>query len=287
MNKKESALILITCPDRQGISAAVTAFLYKNRGNIIDIDQHVDRKASLYFMRVKWDLDGFKLEKDNIKSTFQKEIADRFKMHWELYFTNKKSKMAIFVSSYTHCLYEILACAKARFWNVDIPLIISNHKELKGVAETFGVEFKHIPKTKEDKKEKEKQELKLLKKCKIDFIVLARYMQIFSDDFIKNFPNSIINIHHSFLPAFPGANPYHSAFKKGVKIIGATSHYITKVLDEGPIIEQDIIRVSHRDNVEDLIRKGQDLEKIVLSRAIWYHMNRMIVVHGNRTIVFR
>ena len=283
-NNKETAILLVYCNDRKGISAKITNFLCENNGNIINIDQHVDIRSNFYFLRVEWELYSFKIEKDEIGKIFEREIAKEYLMFWELHFSNEIPKMAIFVSKYSHCLYDILSRAKE--WKVQIPLIVSNHKDLEYIANQFKIDFYYFPVTKENKSKQEEKEINLIKEQKIDFIVLARYMQILSKKFVDNFPHKIINIHHSFLPAFTGAKPYHSAYLRGVKVIGATSHYVTKDLDEGPIIEQDIIRVSHKDRIEDFIRKGKDLEKIVLSRAIWYQINRKIIVYNNKTVIF-
>jgi formyltetrahydrofolate deformylase len=237
-------------------------------------------------MRIEWDLEGFLIPREKIGEYFQVLIAKKFKMNWQLHFSDFKPRMAIFVSKYPHCLYDILSRWQSAEWNVDIPIIISNHENLNSIAERFGLDFYYVPKNAENKKEQEENELKLLAEYKINFIVLARYMQILSKNFLAKYENKVINIHHSFLPAFPGAKPYHSAFERGVKIIGSTSHYVTSDLDAGPIIEQDVARVSHADSVQDLIRKGIDLEKIVLSRAVWKHLQRKILVYNNRTVIF-
>lgn len=280
------AIMVVNCPDRQGISARIANFIYQNKGNIIDIDQHVDKESLRYFMRVKWDLTGFSIPTKEIEKRFQREVADKFKMDWKVYLPYKKPRMAIFVSKYFHCLYDILTNSMERSWNVEIPLVISNHTDLVSVKKSFDVDFVHLPIDKTTKTSVEQSQLKILKDYKIDFIVLARYMQILSPHFVQHFTNRIINIHHSFLPAFPGAKPYHSAHKRGVKIIGATAHYVTSTLDDGPIISQDVVRVSHTDSVEDLIRKGKSLEKVVLAEAVWKHINRKIMVYKNRTVVF-
>ncbi len=284
--KKNTATLLIHCPDKQGILATVTEFLNKNRGNILYLGQHVDRKEKIFYMRVEWELDGFAIPKDKIGEYFDTLIATKLEMAWTIHFSENIPKMALFVSKMPHCLFDILARYTAGEWDVEIPLIISNHETLRPVAERFGIEFYHFPITKENKAEQEAAELELLKKNNIDFVVLARYMQILSNDFVGHFPNKVINIHHSFLPAFAGAKPYHAAHERGVKIIGATSHYVTADLDAGPIIEQDVTRCSHVDTVQNLIRKGRDLEKIVLSQAVYKHLQRKILVFKNRTVVF-
>ncbi len=284
--KKNTAILLIHCPDKQGILATVTEFLNKNKGNIIYLDQYVDRKEEIFFMRVEWELDGFAIPHEKIGEYFDTLIARSLEMNWKLYFTDDIPRMALFVSKMPHCLFDILARYTAGEWDVEIPLIISNHEDLKPVAERFGIDFYYFPVTAENKAEQEQNEIELLKNHKIDFVVLARYMQVLSGEFVKQFPNKIINIHHSFLPAFAGAKPYHAALERGVKIIGATSHYVTSDLDAGPIIEQDVTRCSHIDTVEKLIRKGRDLEKIVLSQAVYKHLQRKILVYKNRTVVF-
>ena len=278
--------LLINCPDRKGIIATVTNFILAKRGNTVYIEQHVDRELEEFFMRLECEFDRDEEKLAKFKASFTAEVAKRNGMHWEMYDTDKKPKMALFVSKYDHCLYDILGRYASGELQVKIPIIVSNHKDLEPIAKAFDVPFKHIPVTKENKKEAEREQLEILKEHKIDFIVLARYMQILSSDFVDQYPNKIINIHHSFLPAFPGAKPYHSAYERGVKIIGATSHYVTSALDEGPIIEQEVVRVSHIHNVQDFILKGRDLEKIVLSRAIKHHIERKVLVYNNKTVIF-
>lgn len=284
--KDSRAIILIYSPDQPGLVAAVTDFICVNRGNIIQLEQHVDKQEDIFFMRVEWDIKDFLIPKEKIGEYFQTMYANKFEMTFRLYFNDYTPKMAVFVSKMSHCLFDIMARYTAGEWNVEIPLIISNHEDLRWVAEKFGIEYQVIKITKENKEEMEAKQKALLKEKGIDFIVLARYMQILTDEFIKEYPNRIINIHHSFLPAFIGAKPYHAAYERGVKIIGATSHYVTTELDAGPIIEQDITRISHRDSISDLVRKGQDLEKIVLSHGIEYHINRRVLVYKNKTILF-
>ena len=284
--KKNTAILLIHCPDRQGILATVTEFLNKNRGNIIYLDQHVDRQEKIFYMRVEWELDNFAIPAEKIGEYFDTLIGNPLQMTWKIYFSDTVPRMALFVSKMPHCLFDILARYTAGEWDVEIPVIVSNHETLRPVAERFDIEFHYFPITKENKVEQEAAELKLLDENNIDFVVLARYMQILSRDFVKHFPNRIINIHHSFLPAFAGAKPYHAAHERGVKIIGATSHYVTTELDAGPIIEQDVTRCSHVDTIQKLIRKGRDLEKIVLSQAVYNHLQRKILVYKNRTVVF-
>ena len=284
--KKNTAILLIYCPDKQGILATVTEFLNKNNGNIIYLGQHVDRDEKIFYMRVEWELDGFAIPYEKIGEYFETLIASKLQMNWKLYFSDDTPRMALFVSKMPHCLFDILARYTAGEWEVEIPMIISNHEKLQPVAERFGIDFFHFPVTAENKAEQERKEVRLLEEKNIDFIVLARYMQIISEDFVSRFPNRIINIHHSFLPAFAGAKPYHAAHDRGVKIIGATSHYVTNDLDAGPIIEQDVARCSHVDTVQSLIRKGRDLEKIVLSNAVYKHLQRKVLVYNNRTVVF-
>lgn len=285
-DKKDTAILLIHCPDKQGILATVTEFLNKNKGNIIYLDQHVDRQEEIFYMRVEWELENFAIPKDKIGEYFDTLIGSPLQMNWKIYLSNEVPRMALFVSKMPHCLFDILARYTAGEWDVEIPIIVSNHEKLRPVAERFGIEFHYFPITKENKAEQEAAELKLLKEKNIDFVVLARYMQILSEDFVSHYPNKVINIHHSFLPAFAGAKPYHAAHERGVKIIGATSHYVTSDLDAGPIIEQDVTRCSHVDTVQKLVRKGRDLEKIVLSKAVYKHLQRKILVYKNRTVVF-
>ena len=286
MNNNAHAIILISSPDRPGLVAAITDFININGGNIINLEQHVDKQENTFFMRIEWDLANFIIPKEKMSDYFQTLYANKYNMTFRLYFNDHTPRMAVFVSKMSHCLFDILARYTAGEWKVEIPLIISNHEDLRWVAERFGIEYHVLKLDKDNKDEIEAKQLVLLEEKKIDFIVLARYMQILTDKFIESYPNRIINIHHSFLPAFVGARPYHAAYERGVKIIGATSHYVTTELDAGPIIEQDITRITHRDSVENLVRKGQDLEKIVLSHAIESHLKRRILVYKNKTILF-
>lgn len=281
-----TAILLIHCPDQMGLVAAVTDFLHKNNGNIISLDQHVERDIQHFFMRVEWELDGFLIPEEKIDDFFGTLIGHKYGMSWQLHFTNRPLRIALFVSKMSHCLYDILQRYVSGEWNAEIPLIVSNHENLRYIAERFDIPYHVFPITKATKAEQEARELKLLKAERIDLVVLARYMQILSDDFVSALPNRVINIHHSFLPAFKGARPYHSAHTRGVKIIGATSHFVTADLDEGPIIAQDVVSVSHKDAVEDLIRKGKNLEKVVLAEAIWLALQHKILPYRNRTIVF-
>ncbi|AFT67925.1 MAG: formyltetrahydrofolate deformylase [Cycloclasticus pugetii] len=286
MNQQTTAILLAECPDQAGIIAKVTNFLTKNNGNIVDLEQHVDTADKHFFMRVEWQLENFSIDREQIQKTFSEEVGSALNMNWQIAFSDIKPKLALFVSQHGHCLFDILSRYQSGEWDVEIPLVISNHKNHQSLAENAGIAFHHIPITADNKQQQEQTQLDLLAKHQIDTIVLARYMQILSANFIDHYPHQIINIHHSFLPAFPGARPYHSAHERGVKIIGATSHYVTTELDAGPIIEQDIVRIRHNDNIEDLKRKGQDNEKIVLSRAIRHHLMHKVLVYKNRCIVF-
>jgi len=281
-----TAKLLLHCPDRAGIVTDITNFISVNNGNIIYLDQHVDHVENIFFMRMEWELDNFLIPNDKIEDYFNTLYAKKYDIRFRLYFSDYKPRMAIFVSKMSHCLFDILARYTAGEWNVTIPLIISNHPDLQEVAKRFDIPFHIFEITKDNKPEQEKREMELLEQNKIDFIVLARYMQIISDEMILRYPNKIINIHHSFLPAFVGSKPYHAAFERGVKIIGATSHYVTSELDAGPIIEQDIVRVTHKDTIEDLINKGKDLEKIVLSHAVQKHIERKVLTYKNKTVIF-
>ena len=285
-NNSTNAILLMHCPDQPGILAVVTDFINVNGGNILYLDQYVDRENHAFFMRVEWDLTNFIIPQNKIEDYFNTLYGQKYDMSFNLYFSDRKPRMAIFVSKMSHCLYDILARYTAGEWNVEIPLIISNHPDLQHVAERFGIPFYLFPITKETKEEQERKEMELLAKHKITFIVLARYMQVISEQMINAYPNKIINIHHSFLPAFVGAKPYHAAFQRGVKIIGATSHYVTTELDAGPIIEQDVVRITHKDSIEDLVNKGKDLEKIVLSRAVQKHIERKVLAYKNKTVIF-
>jgi len=280
-----TAVLLISCPDRQGIVAAVTEFIFHRQGNILDLDQHVDRDAGIFLMRVAWQSENPILESELFEGQFS-PIVTRFNMKWELRDPQQRAQMAIFVTRESHCLFDILARHQSGEWWADIPLIVSNRDDMQSVADRFEIPFHVFPMLPENKDEQEKSEIELLKAYSIDTVVLARYMQILSPEFLHQFPYRVLNIHHSFLPAFPGARPYHAAFARGVKIIGATCHYATANLDDGPIIEQDVIRVSHRDDVQDFIRKGKDAEKAVLARAITAHLEHRVIVYENRTVVF-
>lgn len=285
---KPTAILLLHCPDEQGIISEVTKFITDNQGNIVYLDQYVDREDGMFFMRIEWELKNFTIPREKIYEYIDTLYSQRYSMTFNLYFNDERPRMAIFVSKMSHCLYDLLARYKAGEWNVDIPCIVSNHEDLRYVAEQFNIPYYvwSIKKDHSNKEEVEKAEMELLKKEKVTFIVLARYMQIITDGMISAYPHKIINIHHSFLPAFIGAKPYHQAWERGVKIIGATSHYVTADLDAGPIIEQDVTRITHKDTPESLVLKGKDLEKIVLSRAVTKHIERKILTYNNKTIIF-
>ncbi len=279
------AILLIFCPDQKGITASITQFIYEHNGNIIHADQHIDQQEGIFFMRAEWDLADFRIPRREIGTVFA-AMARKFQMTWELHFSDARPRMAIFVSRHLHCLYDLLIRHRSGRLTADIPLVVSNHPDADAIAGPFGVKFEHLPVTPETKPEQERRQIELLQKHKIDLIVLARYHQILSPQFVDRYPFRIINIHHSFLPAFPGKNPYAAAFRKGVNIIGATSHYVTAELDQGPIIEQDTVRISHRDGLSDLVRKGEDLEKVVLSRAVHLALAQKILCYNNKTVVF-
>ncbi|MEP0752205.1 formyltetrahydrofolate deformylase [Trichocoleus sp. Lan] len=279
-----TATLLVSCPDQRGLVAKIANFIYSNGGNIIHADQHTDFAAGLFLTRIEWQLEDFNLPREYIAPAFN-AIAQPLQANWHLHFSDTVPRIAIWVSKQDHCLFDLIWRHRAKEFSAEIPLIISNHPDLQDVAAQFDIDYHHIPITKETKSQQEAKQLELLRQYNIDLVVLAKYMQIVSPDFISQFPQ-IINIHHSFLPAFVGANPYHKAYERGVKIIGATAHYVTADLDAGPIIEQDVVRVSHRDEVDDLIRKGKDLERVVLARAVRSHLRNRVLVYGNRTVVF-
>lgn len=277
--------ILIHCPDQSGIIRSVTTFVHQQKGNVVYLDQHVDKQAGVFFMRLESEFEH-DVDLNLFKKEFDGELAQGFQMEWDIYTDGYKPKMAIFVSKYNHCLYDLLSRFNSGELSVDVPFILSNHNDLEYVAQQFQIPFYHIPVSKENKAEAEARQLDLLKEHEVDFIALARYMQIVSPKIIDVYPQKIINIHHSFLPAFMGAKPYHAAFERGVKIIGATSHYVTAELDAGPIIEQDVTTVSHSHSIKDFIAKGRDLERIVLSRAVQLHVARKTMVYNNKTVIF-
>ena len=283
---KNTAILLVSCPDQKGLNAAIHDFVYRGNGNTLHADEHLDSERNLFLMRVEWDLAGCTLDMREFAKHFQ-PVADRFGMQWRVALSSYRPKIAIFVSRYDHCLVDLLYRQRGGELACEIPLIISNHADVQRWADFYGVPLHVIPVTKENKSQAERQQLELLSPYGIDLIVLARYMQVLSADFIRQYPpHHIINIHHSFLPAFVGGKPHQQAFDRGVKLIGATSHYVTEVLDDGPIIEQDVVRISHRDTTEDLIQKGRDLEKVVLSRAVRWHIENRILLYGNKTVIF-
>ncbi len=282
---KNTAILLIDCPDRKGIVAAVGDFLYRHDANILHADQHQDAERDLFLMRVEWDMKDFHLDAAEFTRKFA-PIADRFAMRWRLELSALPHRVALFVSKYDHCLVDLLYRRQSGELTCDIPLIISNHPDAQRWADFYGVPLFVVPVEPGQKAEAERRQLELLQEHKIDLVVLARYMQVLSGEFVARYPRRIINVHHSFLPAFSGARPYHRAFERGVKLIGATSHYATEDLDEGPIIEQDVVRVSHRDGLDDLLQKGRDLEKVVLSRAVRWHIDHRILVYDRKTVIF-
>lgn len=284
-SQKETFILLMSCPDQKGLVARVARFLYEAGANILHADHHVDPEANIFFMRIEWEAEGFQLSRDDLKSTFGQLVAP-LGMEWSFHCSSQVQRLAIFVSRQDHCLMDLLWRYRAREIQCEIPLLISNHMEYGPVAREYGMDFRYIPITQETKQSQEFLEINLLHEYRIDLVVLARYMQILSPAFIQVFPRRIINIHHSFLPAFIGGNPYRKAYERGVKLVGATSHYVTEDLDQGPIIEQDVVRVSHRDTLEDLIRKGRDLEKQVLARAVRAHLLHNVLSYANKTVVF-
>ena len=286
-NSSEQAVLLTHSPDRPGLLRAIIDFISRHGGNIYEMQHCMDKDEMVTFVRVKWSMEKFSIPKEEFSERFQEEVASEFDIKFDIFFTGRALRMAVFVSKLPHCLSDIIYRLRVREWNnVEVPVIISNHLNLKPVADRYGMDFFVFNDVENNKEEVEASQLELLKDYKVDFIVLARYMQILSENFVSHYKNRIINIHHSFLPAFPGARPYHNAYKRGVKIVGATSHYVTEDLDSGPIIEQNVIRVNYNDSIDDLVRKGEDLEKQVLSQAIWSHINREILIYKNRTIMF-
>ena len=282
---RHTAVLLISCPDQKGQVATIANFLLLHNANILHADQHQDAELQLFLMRVEWDMEGFNLDLADFPHAFE-SIASRFGMIWRLAESSRKPRMAVLVSKFDHCLADLLYRYQSGELHCELPIILSNHEDTRWLADAYRIPFQHLAVLKEAKAETEKTQLAILRDLKIDFIVLARYMQVLSGDFIRHFPNHIINIHHSFLPAFHGAKPYHRAFERGVKLIGATAHYVTETLDDGPIIEQDVTRMSHRDSLGDLINKGADLEKVVLSRAVKWHLDNRVLVYANKTVVF-
>ena len=285
MPSLETATLLIHCPDKPGLVHDVTGFIASHRGNIIDLQQHIDPGENTFFMRLEWSMDGFALDRSEVDPRFG-TLGRRHEMKWKLSFSADRHRVALFVTKENHCLYDLLARYESGDLDIEIPIIVSNHETLRPAAERFGIPFAHFPMTKENRLAQEQMQIDLLHEHRIDTVVLARYMQIVSPALIDQFANRILNIHHSFLPAFVGAKPYHQAHERGVKIIGATSHYVTADLDQGPIIHQDVMRVSHEDSVADLVRLGRDLEKTVLAKALWWHVKDKVLVYKNKTVVF-
>ena len=277
--------MLVSCPDQKGLVVSIADFVFQSNGNIVHADHHIDAEMGLFLMRVEWELDGFQIAQDEIAARFA-PIAEKFKMNWSLHFSDRPQRIAIMVSKYNHCLYDLVLRNASGELPGKIALVISNHIDLEPVAKQFGIPFYLFPINRENKREQEQKELEILASHEIDLVVLARYMRVLSAEFVSTMPNRIINIHHSFLPAFIGSRPYHQAYERGVKLIGATSHYVTEHLDDGPIIEQDVIGISHRDSVEDLIRKGRDLERITLARAVLLHLKARVLPYGKKTVVF-
>jgi len=283
---RTSAVLLISCPDRKGLVATVSDFIFTHGGNILHTDEHTDAESAWFLMRVEFDPSTFDLPLSDVGKHFG-PIAQRFDMEWRLGQPGERKKMVVMVSKYDHCLVDLFYRHRIGELNCDIPLVISNHADNQPIADFYQIPFVVVPVTKDNKRAAEQKQIALIREHKADFIVLARYMQVLSNEFVATFPHRVINIHHSFLPAFVGAKPYHQAFQRGVKLIGATSHYVTEVLDDGPIIEQDVVRISHRDSVEDLIQKGRDLEKVVLSHAVRWHIDDRVLLYGDRkTVVF-
>lgn len=282
---REKAILLVECPDQKGLDAAIADFIFRHDGNILHFEQHQAGEERFYLARVEWDLNGFALKLEDFPREFA-AIADKFSMHWRLAVSTHRPRVAIFVSKFDHCLVDLLYRQRNGELACEIALIISNHPDAKRHADFHGIAYHHIPVTKENKPEAEARELALLRENNIGLIVLARYMQVLSGDFIARYPQQIINIHHSFLPAFIGGKPHQQAYDSGVKLVGATAHYVTAILDEGPIIEQGVTRITHRDGLEDLVEKGRDLEKVVLSRAVRWHIENRILLYANKTVIF-
>jgi len=281
----DTATLLVSCPDRKGLVAKISGFIFRHGGNILDADQHTDLEAGIFLARMEWDLNGFQLPREQIAEHFR-PLAEEYGMRFELHFSDDLPKIAVLASKMLHCLQDLLLRQRAGEFQAEIAMVVSNHPDAGAIARESGIPFFHIPINAQNKKEQEVKQISLIRSRGIDLIVLARYMQILSADFVSAFPNRIINIHHSFLPAFVGAQPYRQAFLRGVKLIGATGHYVTMDLDEGPIIEQEVARVSHRDSVEDMVRKGRDLERVVLARAVRLHLTHRVLTYGNKTVVF-
>jgi formyltetrahydrofolate deformylase len=285
VEKNLTAILLWSCPDKKGLVSRIAQFIFERGGNIIDLDEHVDRSEKVFFLRVAWDMQGFNVTPEKLEETFL-PLAREYHAEWSIRLDREKRRIAVFVSKYDHCLQEILWRNEMKEFDADMALIVSNHPDLRYLAERYNIPFHVFPVTQVNKNQQEAKELELLKREQIDTVILARYMQVLSSQCVEKYPHRIINIHHSFLPAFAGGNPYKQAYERGVKIVGATCHYVTDVLDEGPIIDQDIIRISHKDSLEDLIRKGRDLERLVLARGVRLHLQDRVLVHGRKTVVF-
>ncbi|MBI4300788.1 MAG: formyltetrahydrofolate deformylase [Chloroflexi bacterium] len=280
-----TAILLVSCRDQKGLVAGISDFIYRNDGNIVHADQHTDHQQGIFLQRVEWQLEGFRISRERIAEAFR-PVAERYEMKWDLRFSDYVPRVAILASTLDHCLQDLLWRQRSGEYRATVPLVISNHDTLRPLIEGLGVQFRHYPITPDTKAEQEGRMLQTLQEERIDLVVLARYMRVLGQEFVSQYPNRIINIHHSFLPAFVGARPYHQAYERGVKVIGATAHYVTADLDQGPIIEQDVVRISHRDSTDDLVRKGRDLEKVVLARAVHLHLRNRILVYGNKTVVF-
>ena len=280
-----NAILLLSCPDKKGIVAGVSNFIFKNGGNIVHADQHTSVGSKTFFMRIEWELNGFRIPRREIGAAIT-PLANRFGMKWDLRFTDEVPRVALFVSRHVHCFHDLIMRRRMGEFRAEIPLVVSNHLDLKPLARQFGLKFMHFPITPANKARQEEREIRELERHRIDLVVLARYMQVLSNTFVEAWRNRAINIHHSFLPAFAGGKPYQQAYERGVKIIGATSHYVTENLDDGPIIAQDVIKISHRDSVDDIVMKGKDLERVVLARAVRLHLENRILVHGSKTVVF-
>jgi formyltetrahydrofolate deformylase len=285
LSENKIAILLLSCPDRIGLVSRLSHFVFERGGNILDLDEHVDLENRQFFVRIAWDMKNFSIPESEIHSAFN-PLAREFSAHWKINFAGKKMRIAIFVSKLDHCLHELLWRHHMGEYNIEIPLIVSNHPDLKPLADHYKIPYYIFPVNEQNKKEQEEKELALLKEFQVDAVVLARYMQILSSEFVNAYTNEIINIHHSFLPAFAGSNPYKQAYERGVKIIGATSHYVTGELDDGPIIEQDVLRITHKDTIHDLVRKGRDIERLILARALYFHSQHRILVYGKKTIIF-
>ncbi len=286
MAEHDSAILLVRCPDAKGLVAAVAGFLYEHGANILSTDEHRDDETGQFLMRVEWDLEGFGLDRENFARAFEAAVARRFLMEWRVAYSRERMRVAVFVSKYLHCLSDLLHRHREGELRADIRLVVSNHEDAAPLAGFYGIPFHHVPAAPGAKAEAERRQMELLEQESVDLVVLARYMQVLSPEFVARYPARIINVHHSFLPAFSGARPYHAAFERGVKLIGATAHYVTEVLDDGPIIEQEVVRVSHRDQMEDLIEKGRDAERLALARAVRWHLEHRVLLDGRKTVVF-